>query len=108
MHLNQLLLCAAGKPFCVLGFGSCAYPRFCAAADHMHTAMLAAAGSNSFLLPPAKADAVAGEETVVWPWLLQLAVVMQEKGWLSADQAASVAEHTPAGHGATVGDAMKT
>lgn len=101
-QLCDCLLLRAGKPFCVLGFGSSSYPRFCAAADRMQTAMLAATGSNSALLPPAKADAVVGEDGVVWPWLRQLVAVMQDRGWLSAVQVQVLEEFVPASGTATV------
>lgn len=84
----------AGKPFGVMGFGSTSYPRFCAAADIMHSAMLSAGATA--LLPPGKADAVAGEEGVLWPWLQELVQRMLDKGWLSSSAAAGVMEHIPA------------
>jgi len=93
-----LLLCMyammTGKPFGVMGFGSTSYPRFCAAADIMHSAMLSAGATA--LLPPGKADAVAGEEGVLWPWLQELVQRMLDKGWLSSSAAAGVMEHIPA------------
>jgi hypothetical protein len=69
---------AAGKPFSVLSFGSSNYRKFAAAADLLHSSMLSAGAAA--LLPPAKADALMGEEGVVWPWLRQLAAVMREQG----------------------------
>jgi hypothetical protein len=97
--LLLLLLCVpAGKPFAVLGFGSRSYPRFCAAADRMHTDMLAAVGASSSccLMIPGKADAVVGEEAVVWPWLRQLTDIMQAQGWLTDSGAAGITSAIPA------------
>jgi hypothetical protein len=107
--LNNPMLIAlcwpAGKPFSVLGFGSSSYPRFCAAADTLHTAMLAATGTTtrssssstcSAILPPAKADAVAGEEGVVWPWVKQVVGVMCSKGWLGLSGMEAVLDLVPA------------
>eukprot|EP00775_Hariotina_reticulata_P010070 gene10070-10225_t len=82
-----------GKPFAVLGFGSRAYPRFCAAADLLHSTMLAVAAEP--LLPVAKADAVAGEEAVVWPWLKQLVQQTVKRGWLDEAAAATVEAQLP-------------
>lgn len=82
----------------MLGFGSRSYPRFCAAADGMHADMLAAVGpSGCGLMAPGKADAVVGEEAVVWPWLRQLTDIMQAQGGLTASGAAGVADAIPAG-----------
>jgi hypothetical protein len=54
-----------GKPFAVLGFGCTSYPRFCAAADTVHT-LVSATGAQP-LMPvtkvgcgPAKQDGIPG------------------------------------------------
>lgn len=85
----------------MLGFGSTCYPRFCAAADSMHAAMLSAGATA--LLPPCKADAVAGEDGAVWPWLQQLVQRMQGKGWINSSVAAEVLEKFPASNTDKVG-----
>lgn len=112
-HTSQLFSCplllcvyvlVAGKPFGVLGFGSTSYPRFCAAADSMHSAMLSTGATA--LLPPGKADAVAGEEGVLWPWLQELVQRMHDKGWLSSSAAAGVMEHIPASNTGKVGEML--
>jgi hypothetical protein len=46
----------------------------------MHTLLVSVGGAP--LMPATKADALAGEESVVWPWVQQLAIKMQGKGWL--------------------------
>jgi hypothetical protein len=84
---------AAGKPFVVLGFGSSSYPRFCAAADLMYTLLVSVGGAP--LMPAAKADALAGEESVVWPWVQQLAIKMQGKGWLDGRGASDLIGRLP-------------
>jgi hypothetical protein len=84
---------AAGKPFVVLGFGSSSYLRFCAAADLMHTLLVSVGGVP--LMPAAKADALAGEESVVWPWVQQLAIKMQGRGWLDGRGASDLIGRLP-------------
>ena len=88
-----LLIMLAGKSFSVLGFGSSSYPRFCAAAELMHTTMLSL-GAQA-LMPVSKADALAGEEGVVWPWVKILCEKMQAQGWLDSAAAASLIQHLP-------------
>ena len=77
----------------MLGFGSSSYPRFCAAADLLHTYLLHAGGTA--LLPVHKADALAGEEGVVWPWLGSLAGKMRDNGWLDSNAAAALLQRLP-------------
>jgi len=55
--------------------------------------MLAAAAEP--LLPVAKADAVAGEEAVVWPWLQQLVQHACHRGWLNEGAATAVISQLP-------------
>lgn len=47
------------------------------------------------MMPPAKADALAGEEGVVWPWLKQMAEKMQSKGWLDSSGVSDLVQCLP-------------
>jgi hypothetical protein len=91
--LLSLLLYPAGKPFSVLGFGSSNYPKFAAAADLLHSSLLAAGAAA--LLPPAKADALVGEEGVVWPWMKQLTAELQQQGMLDSAAAQALEGQVP-------------
>lgn len=86
-------LLLAGKSFAVLGFGSSNYPRFCAAADLFHTTLLTLGGSA--LLNPQKADALIGEERVVWPWLKQVVRKMAEQTGLEKSAVTAVEQQLP-------------
>eukprot|EP00884_Botryococcus_braunii_P012045 jgi/Botrbrau1/20841/Bobra.0156s0066.1 len=65
-------------PFAVLGFGDSKYPRFCAAADALHSA-LAATGAKP-LLTPFKADAQQDQEKIGWDWWREVLGVMGYAG----------------------------
>jgi hypothetical protein len=46
-------------------------------------------------MPVSKADALAGEEGVVWPWVSSLSGKMLSKGWLEAPAAAALLQRLP-------------
>lgn len=74
-----------GKPFAVLGFGCTSYPRFCAAADTVHS-LVCATGADP-LMPVAKADCLSHEEATVWGWVRDLLVVVVQRNILESDTA---------------------
>ena len=90
----------AGKSFAVLGFGSSSYPRFCAAADLLHS-MLLSLGASA-LLPVAKADALADEEGVVLPWLMGYAVKLQQRDMLDRSLVSALEQLLPTGDNSKV------
>lgn len=82
-----------GVPFCVLGFGSSSYPRFCAAADLFQSLFLSLGATS--MLPVAKADALTGEEGVVWPWVQTLGEALAGDGILPSDALAHLCKSLP-------------
>ncbi|KAI3435713.1 hypothetical protein D9Q98_001771 [Chlorella vulgaris] len=89
--------CFKDKPFCVLGLGSSCYPRFCAAADMMHSLLLAA-GAKA-LLPVCKADALAGEEMTVWTWVKRLGEEAVGEGWMDSRAESDLVKRLPMSEG---------
>lgn len=86
-------LLLSGKSFAVLGFGSSNYPRFCAAADLLHTTMLTLGGSA--LLNPHKADALIGEDRVVSSWLKQVVQMMDAQSGLQKSAVKALEQQLP-------------
>lgn len=65
-------------PFAVLGYGSSSYPRFCAAADVIFAAVVAAGGSP-LIQQPGKIDALGDGEMKFAGWLRDIAAAFKDR-----------------------------